>query len=754
MTATHETRRVVIYALSIPLAAIVAVSCVSLLSPSPPDAVEDSPQVSSEGPASEVALGTATGKNPDASAGSSADPPLEEAPTTAANEPEEWAFRDEYTLRVQKTRTVLPSAADGGPTEIDVLTYNGRLVGPTIRVRRGTTFTINLINELPATSEPPLTVGPTQEDKPHDFHTTNLHTHGLHVSPRGKSDDVFREIRPGTSHQYTYTVPLDHPTGTFWYHPHKHGSVAYQMANGMAGALIVQGGPPGKVRDLEDVPEIARARERVFILQQLVLRKNEQGIGRVDPNDVYQETPGPDAYQVTAINGAVLPTYYLQPKEVQRWRFIHAGRGDLISIGWRDADKKRIRTIFFHQIAIDGLATGTIRPQAVLQLYGGYRSDVLVKAPSGRGTYYLTTDQEPTPEQLAAGIKSIVTCLARIIVQGPERDMALPSAADLAACKPFPSIAPGECAVKRDVVFSYDDQKKTFHLNGVSFSRQASLDKPVLGSAEEWTLNYPDDPSSSANEPHPFHIHVNPFQVVQIENIATGHVTKVDEWRDTVVVEKGKRLTIRMRFRDFAGKTVVHCHTLDHEDQGMMRAIDIVDPSRPAESDAATLIDCSTPAPLLRLPASRESVCDLSELRGRVVVLVFLRGMECTHCTQQLRNLLREVRGLADTGTTMVAVSSEPITDTGAALRFLDVPPRLPFHLLTDEDHRAFRSFGCYDQGPRHGLFVIDQGGRIRARYVGDDPFADVSAVSARVRGLLAADRPGVNVGPQAAQPR
>src|SRR5438132_13751370 len=125
-----------------------------------------------------------------------------------------------------------------------MLTYHGRHVGTTIRGRPATTPKINVINELPTTSVPPVAVDPEQEDRPHDLFTTNLHTHGLHVSPGGNSDNVFREIPPGASFQYTYTVPPDHPSGTFWYHPHKHGSVAYPLANGMAGAPIVEGGDP------------------------------------------------------------------------------------------------------------------------------------------------------------------------------------------------------------------------------------------------------------------------------------------------------------------------------------------------------------------------------------------------------------------------------------------------------------------------------------------------------------------------------
>ena len=69
--------------------------------------------------------------------------------------------------------------------------------------------------------------------------TTNLHTHGLHVSPEGNGDNVFRMVEPGERATYEYVVPTDHPTGTFWYHPHHHGTVADQVFGGLFGALVV-----------------------------------------------------------------------------------------------------------------------------------------------------------------------------------------------------------------------------------------------------------------------------------------------------------------------------------------------------------------------------------------------------------------------------------------------------------------------------------------------------------------------------------
>ena len=59
------------------------------------------------------------------------------------------------------------------------------------------------------------------------------------MSPEGSSDNIFVMVEPGQEHTYEYRIPADHPSGTFWYHPHHHGTVASQVFGGMAGAIIV-----------------------------------------------------------------------------------------------------------------------------------------------------------------------------------------------------------------------------------------------------------------------------------------------------------------------------------------------------------------------------------------------------------------------------------------------------------------------------------------------------------------------------------
>jgi hypothetical protein len=85
------------------------------------------------------------------------------------------------------------------PAAFELLCYNGKPVGPTIRVRRGTTFHVELRNELdPSVDAHPNPPNPPTRGFPpnpkaqgaKDLCTTNLHTHGLHVSPANNADNI------------------------------------------------------------------------------------------------------------------------------------------------------------------------------------------------------------------------------------------------------------------------------------------------------------------------------------------------------------------------------------------------------------------------------------------------------------------------------------------------------------------------------------------------------------------------------------
>src|SRR5271168_2783564 len=139
-------------------------------------------------------------------------------------------------------------------------------------------------------------------------------------------------------------IPASHPSGTFWYHTHKHGSVTFNLLGGTAGFLIVKGGRG----TLDAVPEVAAARDVVMAFQEIrtdlngnTVFVNQQAtqfgtfpFGTEDPTlqgvwSLYglDGAPGLSNFYFTT-NGVTNPTLHMQPGEVQRWRLLNATEGE------------------------------------------------------------------------------------------------------------------------------------------------------------------------------------------------------------------------------------------------------------------------------------------------------------------------------------------------------------------------------------------------------------------------------------------
>lgn len=556
--------------------------------------------------------------------------------------------------------------------------YNGGLVGPTIRVNRGQTLQVHLRNLL--VTEP---TEPRHTSLPHGFNTTNLHTHGLHVSPNSPADDVFKRIKPGESFDYRFEIGAGHPAGTFWYHAHKHGSTALQLASGMSGALIVNGG-------LDDAPVIRDAVEKIMVLQQFTYKEDGDGYAFVDPDLVYSGT-GPI---VEAINGVVTPTVVMRPGEVQRWRIIHAGTTEVINLD--------IEGVNFHEIAVDGLATGKLISRNRLQLYPGYRFDVLVQAPM-RNSERLVTSEIKNAAESVRQVISAERSLLRLVIEGEPKLMRLPTDAELAPYAELTQLdvpRDADIANRRKIEFSQDGQNR-FLINGEVFDPATTQQTLDLGTADEWEI-------SSRGGVHPFHIHVNPF-AVRRKGTDDAWV-----WRDTIAVSRRQPMILRTRYETFTGRTVLHCHNLWHEDQGMMQAIEIVDAQSP-ESDSTRPLSTATGgvgrSPSWSAKTMRNTTFSSQNISNRPALLVFHRGMHCIHCAQQLVVLNDHHARFQQAGIQVVTISQFVPDDADTQ----QVISEFKFPVLVDNELECFRRFHCIgNQGvPNHGLFLIDRDGRI-----------------------------------------
>merc|ERR1719215_2429668 len=111
----------------------------------------------------------------------------------------------------------------------------GDVPGKTWMIRPGDRVSVSLKNDLEGSW------GPDAINNFHHPNSTNLHVHGLHVSPVAPADDVFGiRLRPGESNRHEYQLLPDHSPGTYWAHPHHHGSVVIQAGAGAASALLVR----------------------------------------------------------------------------------------------------------------------------------------------------------------------------------------------------------------------------------------------------------------------------------------------------------------------------------------------------------------------------------------------------------------------------------------------------------------------------------------------------------------------------------
>ena len=362
-----------------------------------------------------------------------------------------------YTLRIGYTDAVIAGCA------VHLRTYNGKLVGDTLHVKPGDRLEITLVNDLPKSEH----AGHAMEGMAgHDLNVTNLHTHGLHVSPKGNSDNVFLEIKPGDDpQQYVIEIPRDHPGGTHWYHAHVHGSTAVQVSSGMAGMIVVEGG-------LDNVHGIKGIEEKELVLQQISY--DEQGVVEDFAGTFGPGKWGKSQRRIT-INGQLVPVIHMQPGEIQRWRFVHGGVRENIALALEGSR--------LNEIATDGISLGrsvSWTASKPLVLSPGYRSDVLVQAralPPGRKelTYYLVDGALAATNTLQgefAGAEAFAqpankrslealvnaeppkpsSVLAVILVEGDPVSMQMPTAMALAPTLPFADITPDELTGEKQKV--------------------------------------------------------------------------------------------------------------------------------------------------------------------------------------------------------------------------------------------------------------------------------------------------------------
>lgn len=363
--------------------------------------------------------------------------------------------------------------------------------------------------------------------------------------------------------------------GTHWYHAHKHGSTALNLANGMAGALIIEG-------DYDDKLEPFFTKQRVLMLQQ---------IGVVLP--LLRSARGQKSFNTdfVHVNGQYTPIVQMNPNEMQLWRFVNACHQASVpldspnGIKWVQTAQDGVQ---FHQDNYDPSVTNAALsvPAKSTAPFGslapGNRVDLLVQAPSSPGTFPVTFNGKllftvevkqdnsapitnpmpfPTKDQFPKLPKFLDDIDPKDVKV--KRELRFKSTAD-------PSVAPN---MGRGTNPPFPPPVHT--IDGKQFEMGTINQTMQLGATEEWTL-YNDGGAA-----HPFHIHINPFQVVEIldPNQNSGQPVKLPTpwvWWDNFAIPTGGYFKMLTRFVDFSGMYVLHCHILGHEDRGMMQLVQVI----------------------------------------------------------------------------------------------------------------------------------------------------------------------------------
>ena len=420
--------------------------------------------------------------------------------------------------------------------------------GPTLRLTAGDTLVITLNNLLPATPTrcPSATCGgsiaamPEHGEAPTCFNVTNLHLHGVHVSP--DEDNILIPVPPGGSHTYTYHIPEDHPAGTYFYHAHEHGSVAIQVASGMAGALIIE----GKAGN----PWPKGAREQVLIFTSQCLDAE----GRCESFDTLAKN-GP-----TYLAGQLRPLVALDKRHPQLFHMVNATHDRFLRL--------QLEGYRMDALCLDG--TPLAKPKTeikTLLLAPGNRADVLVHpGEAGKKGVLITEGWSGWPVPPAGTELAVVETFPPLV---EDRARHAGAAGPVAAARP--SLKIEDAGTRRRVTFGMIGTQPSwsFTVNGETFENLPTM-TAALGSVELWEI------VNQTGEPHPFHIHINPFQVIGISDKSVDDGT----WLDTVTVPPAGWVRFLTRFENFAGTFVFHCHTLAHEDLGMMQLFQVT--PRPA----------------------------------------------------------------------------------------------------------------------------------------------------------------------------
>jgi FtsP/CotA-like multicopper oxidase with cupredoxin domain len=421
---------------------------------------------------------------------------------------------------VEVTITAAPARVELIPEKLtDVYAYNGSVPGPTLEAREGDHVIIHFQNNLPEPS--------------------TIHCHGIHL-PADMDGSPFGSVPPGGHFDYSFTIKPG-TAGTYWYHPHPDLRSEYQVAMGLFGALIVRA---------DDDP-LASIPEKLLILSDNRFRA-DGSIDFPDSNSVQAEVDEENGREgnVLFVNGRIMPTLSIRSGEVQRWRVINASASRVYRLAIPGQKLLHVGSdggLFEHPVeASDILVASSERVEFLVRGTG---------PPGSQAQLQTLPYDRYMPQTRPADWNAPRSLLSLSVANAPAVEpVSIPS-----MLRPVPALDTNDATATHVIVMSQG------LINGKMMDMNRVDVHAKLGATEIWELD------NVVGMDHPFHLHGFQFQVLD----RNGEPEPYRSWKDVVNIPRHESVRIIVKYSDFPGKWMFHCHILAHEDHGMMAVLEV-----------------------------------------------------------------------------------------------------------------------------------------------------------------------------------
>ncbi|MEO7989292.1 MAG: multicopper oxidase domain-containing protein [Chryseolinea sp.] len=411
-----------------------------------------------------------------------------------------------------------------------ILSYRDGLLGPVIKTTTGDTITVQLLNNL------------SEE--------TNIHWHGLILPENmdGHPKDVFT-----SGESFNYVLPIQQRAGTYWYHPHPHESTARQVFMGLAGMFIVTDSEEASLNLPSGDADIP-----------LIIQDKRFSGPSLDYSPTDDEIMTGYLGEQILVNGIFSP-YLTVNKGWTRLRFLNGSTARVYNLALSNG-------LSFHVIGTDGGLLSKHETTQGIILAPGERADVLVDFSS------LTIAQEfflvsnKFSKYNLQGRQEFNILKFKVGSNAPVSFTLPPTLSDI-------NIIPTSSSVKMrsfDIASMIGGEgghggMGRHSINGKIFEMDRIDETVEAGTTEIWEFD-----NRTGDEIHPMHIHGVQFQVLERMGGRNQIIATEKGWKDTVLLMPGEKVKLIMTFSDYTGLFVLHCHNLEHEDDGMMLNYKIV----------------------------------------------------------------------------------------------------------------------------------------------------------------------------------